>query len=353
MNIVVKYPSNVELDVVTQEYKVDSKKFIGQQILPTRPSTAQRIEWDELDNEAGMTAAHKLGTEAKTNARPGSKTKSYEPMYFKEGEVIDERELLQARAYGTFGDTLNISELVGERNKAGMDKDFIRQEWLIWQALQGSINVDELGVKLSETIAVQEFTPVVAWNTLATAKPLTDCDAMKLMFRGTGATSEGAIMYMNQTTLNKLLENQNDNDIKGYRNSNFTNIQFSLTQLQPILKERGLPQIELYEGGYFDKDGNWQLYIPDGKAIIVGNAGEGRKGGDFPLTPSLHRIVNGRPTGGMFSFIEVNGQPNIGMMTINLEQLGQKSNPKLEVFHGFYGGPRIKFPRRIIKVNAF
>jgi hypothetical protein len=50
----------------------------------------------------------------------------------------------------------------------------------------------------------------------------------------------------------------------------------------------------------------------------------------------------------------VNGQPNsAGAAAISLAQLGAHGNPSIGVCHGVYGGPRIKYPRSIIKVNAF
>ena len=98
--LVLKFPTNVEMDVTTQEYQRDASKLKGQTLLPIETSNSQRVEWDELDNEKGMTAVHTMDTDPKVAGRPGSKLKSYEPIPHKESELVKESELLKARAFG-------------------------------------------------------------------------------------------------------------------------------------------------------------------------------------------------------------------------------------------------------------
>jgi hypothetical protein len=349
--ITYRFPTNVSLDTVVQEYQIGATTLVGEQILPFREVPTQKVQWDELDNERGMTAPHNMDADPKVGQRPGSNVKEYKPMYFKETDVIKESELLMARAYATLGGVVDLGEIVARILKARMDKNRLRAEDLRWQALTGQISINENGVKIEETFDVQVYNALVPWANSANSAPLKDLDALALMFRGTGATMQGAKLYLNRKQLNRLLENTNANDIAGFRAENFRNLNFSLADLNKICVARGLPEIVEYDGGMYRDDGSYRIFVPDDTGVVEGMRPMGEKAGDFCLTPTLHRTKNGMPAPGMFSFIEVNGQSNGGQVGISAEDLGRGKNPKIEITGGLAGGPRLMFKRSIIKMN--
>jgi hypothetical protein len=113
---------------------------------------------------------------------------------------------------------------------------------------------------------------------------------------------------------------------------------------------RGLPEIVPFDEGWEDTSGNFNLFIPDGESIVVGKRMQGQQIGDYLLTPTLHRQKNGMPAPGFFAFVTVNGEGNPnGSVAVNLGDLGAAGNPKIGVVHGMYGGPRLMYPRSIIK----
>src|SRR4051812_31088187 len=124
--ITYKYPTNVALDIVTQEYVAQTEKMLGEQIMPFTDTATQRVQWDELDSERGMTAPHVMGTDPKIDVRPGSTLREFEPIAFKETDLVKENELLRARALGTLGGVVNISDLIARIAKARVDKNRIR-----------------------------------------------------------------------------------------------------------------------------------------------------------------------------------------------------------------------------------
>lgn len=352
--LVYKVPTNVEMDVTTQEYVRDHTKMKGETILPVVEKFTQNVEWDEKDNETGMTPPHNMDTDPKTETRPGSKLKSYKPIPHKATELIKESELLNARQLGTLGGVVNLDDLVMDRFTARIGKDHVRKEWEIWQALKGSLSINENDVIINETFPIQEHAPLVPLDDLEDATPLAERNAIKLKFRGTGASAQGAVEYLNQTTANAIIENKNNADLRGFVVDNFRAASFDIEQYNKMMTARGLPILEIYDEGYYDDAGNFQLFIPDGVSIIVGKRPAGQTVGDFCLTPSLHRQKNGMPAPGFFAFISVNGQPNPGgTVSVSLEALGAAGNPKIGVTSGFYGGPRLIYPRSIIKVNNF
>jgi len=350
--IVYRYPTNVALDEATQEYFIQRELFIGDQIMPFREHWTQRVQWDELDGERGMTSPHNMRSDPRVSGRPGSKTREYEPIPFKETDVIREDELLRARQMATLGGVVDLHQLVGERIKAREDKNFIRAESLRWQALRGEIDIDENGVRVHETFPVQVYNVVNDWDDFATATPLADDMAVSRMFRGTGASARGAKAYLNATTLEWRLRNGNDDDLRGFRSQNFLSIAFSLDEMNKINVARGLPEYVLYDEGFINDDEDFETFIEDGEVIVTGKRPAGQVVGDISMTPTLHRVKNGVQAPGMFTIIEVNGQSNRSMTEVSLADLGAGKNPKIEVTGGFYGGPRMLYPRSVIRMRV-
>lgn len=352
MSIVLTFPTNHELNEVVQAFEASPEDYAGLGILPMRTSMSQKVRWDERDTDRGMTAPHVMGTDPKTDTRQGSKTYEYEPIPFKETDILKESEILRARELGTLAGSLDLSNEIARIAKNRFDKTMTRIETLIWATLKGSISIDENGVKVNETFAIQTYTSIVNWATLATAKPLADFNAVKLLFRGTGATAKGAEAWMNQVTANRLLENTNANDIRGFQNQNFTSLSYSVEQANKILVERGLPTIKVYDEGYVAENGTWTPFLADGEVIVVGKRKKGQTVGDFTSTPTLHRNANGQPAPGYFNILEVNGKPSEQVGSVSMSQLGMAKNPKVENTGGIYGGTRLIYPKSVVKMTV-
>lgn len=351
--ITYKYPTNVALDMITQEYVAQTDKLRGEQLMPFEDTATQVVEWDELDAMRGMTAPHVMGTDPKIDTREGAKTRQFEPIPFKETDLIKENELLKARQYGTLGGVVNISNLVGKIAKERVDKNRLRAEWTRWQAFRGQLTIVEKGVRVNETFPIQQYNPLVPWNNRDGAFILRDLNAIKNLFRGTGASIQGAVAIGNSTTISVILENNNPADLKGFQGSNFENSTYDREAANRQFAKRGLVQLEENDEGYIDENGNFQTWLQDGELLIFGKRPNGQQIGKWLMTPTLHRQKNGMPAPGMFEIIEVNGMPSTGAVTVNMGQLGQHKNPKIEITGGLYGGPVLFYPRSIIKVNAF
>lgn len=351
--IIYKYPTNVSLDMVTQEYVAQTDKLRGEQLMPFEDTATQVVQWDELDAERGMTAPHVMGTDPKIDTRPGSKLREFEPIPFKETDLVKENELLKARQFGTLGGVVDLNAQCGRIARARVDKNRLRAEWTRWQAFRGQLRIIENGVRVNETFPVQQYQPVIPWDDRANARILRDWNGMKIMYRGTGATAKGAVAIGNSVTISTMLENNNPNDLQGFRNENFKNTNFDLDEANKIFAARGLPTLEENDEGYIDEDGQFQTWLEDGELIIFGKRPAGQSLAKWLMTPTLHRQKNGQPAPGMFEIIEVNGMPSNGSTTVNMGQLGMNKNPKIEITGGVYGGPVIFYPRSIIRARVF
>lgn len=353
MGLTFKFPTAVTLDTVIQEYVIDTSGFLGiGEIMPVEETETQKVQWDEMDAERGMTAPHLLGADPRIDLRPGSKLREYEPIPFKETDLVKEDEILRARQLGSLGGVVSLNGIAARLAKARMDKTRIRQEWTVWQALRGHLVINENNVFIDETFNVQQFTPLVPWSDTVNSTPLKDMLAEKLLFRGTGGTGKGGKRYMNPITINWLLSNTNADDLKGYVDSNFRNVTFDLETLNSIMTRRGMPEIVEYEEGYNDRFGDFQLFIEDGEYFTVGKRPMNQLVGKWFSTPTLHRVKNGMPAPGYFEIPEINGMPSTGATTISLAELGASKNPKFELTGGIYGGPAMFYGRSTIHGNV-
>jgi len=348
--ITLTFPSNLELDIVTQQYVIRREGMVGVGLMPFQDYFHERVQWDELDFEKGLTPPHAMDADPYVQKRPGSTLREYTGIPFKAAELIKESELLRSRQMGTLGNMINLDAIVTRRMTARIDKDYLTAEYLRWLALTGSMALNQNGVIVNETFPIQTFTSVVHWALPATSTPLHDFDAIKLLFRGTGASAQGARAFMNQTTANQLLENSNAADISGFRSQNFLSLTFSIEEANRIMGARGLPSLEVYDEGYYDANGTFQTFIPDATVIVVGKRPSGERIGELALVPSFHRTINGAPAPGFFSLLTINGQPNVGAGSVSVPQLGASGNPKLEITTGFYGGPLMFYPKSVVKM---
>jgi hypothetical protein len=351
--ITFQFPTNRSLTEKVQDYAIQRENLLAIKLLPPKPRDTQIIEWDELDFEVGMTAPHNMNSDPKVAGRKGSKTHRYTPLFFKETDVLKESDMLMPRAMGTIGGVIDLTQEIAEIAKTRVDKNLLRIEWLIWQTLKGHLEYNENGVRVDETFPVQTQNALVDWDEPATATPIKDFQAMALRGRGIGGSFKKGTAYMNQTTANWLVNNRNDNDLWGYRNRDSVNATYSIEDVNKILVAQGCPVVEVHDEGYYDADENFQMALADGEVIVVGKRPAGQTVGDVLLTPSLHHAAMAAEGGdgrGFFSIIEVNDQPNPGAVTI--AQIGAGKNPKVEITGGFYGGPRLLYPKSVINFTA-
>jgi len=348
--ITYRFPTNVSVDGVLQEYVIQREKLKGINLLPFQNLYTQRVVWDELDRERGATAPHNMNADPKVDDRPGSKRHEYTPIPHKETDLLTERDILMPATLGTLGGVLDLSTEIGRITKARADKSYIRAEMEIWQALRGHLQVNENGVVVDEVFPIQTYNALVDWDEFETATILVDLMNVALKFRFTGASARGAVGYLTQTTANWVLRNINPDDLKGFQNQNFLSLPYSLDQVNTILTARGLPTLEVYDEGYVDEEDVEQRFVEDGEVVVIGKRMDGNRIGDYGLTPTAHRQENGQPAPGFFSIVEVNGQPNPGSVTV--AQLGSGKNPKIEITGGMYGGPRLKYPRSVVKMDV-
>lgn len=341
-------PTSVELRGPIQNYVQAMDRFKGLSILPFADSFSQFIETDVRDNDEGMTKPHVLGTDPAIDARAGSKRYRYDPLYFKESDVLNEADLLRARNLGTFGQPVDLVTEVTRLAKKRAMKTMTRVEWTIWQVLGGHLQFNENGVKVDQTWNVASHTPTEDWDNFDDSTPLTDLDVALDKFDGTGARAEGARIFGNRQTWRLMMQNQNDEDLKALDKSNWGDFRFMFSRLAEIVKDKTGAMIESYDEGYLAAGGQFTKFLPTGQIRIIGQRGDGQPVGNWWRTPSFHIMKGDQPQPGYFVMVNVNDHESEG----SYSNLGSAANPKISVTGGIYGGPNLDFEDNVIKMEV-
>jgi hypothetical protein len=273
--------------------------------------------------------------------RVGSKRYRVEPGYYGEFNEVPEDEMIRRAQPATWAMPINVDDLVTECQEQLVVRETNRMRWVLWTLLTtGTYTVlDKDGaIGASDSISLRTFSATVPWATAATATPLADFRTLPISARGTSTMfGAAATAYMNQQTWNYLIANQNTNDLRGERLDNNRTVQ-SIGDVNMVFMNNSVPKVAIYDGGYLDDTGAWQLFIPDNKVIVVGQRTNGAPLGRFRMTKNV-MAAGGR-----------------GVYVKTVER-GMRDDdpppPKIECHRGFHGGPVVWYPNSIFIMNVY
>lgn len=331
------YPTSAELGVIEQQ-KLPVLDAGGDPLLREFPDVnvaASTLIWQQKDNYKGLQQVRGLNGDPPRVAPVGINEFMMKPGVYGEYMFVDEREMTERRAMGSFNQPIDVSDLVLERQDQLLQRRVVRKQWIIWNLIMNGyfIVTDTKGAILhTDGYTRRQYTASVGWSTTATATPLGDLRATKLLARGYSMRLDSsATLWINQTTANYLFANTNSADIYGKRTSGLANV-LSLQDFNMVATMEGLPNIGIFDDGYYDDSGNFNLYIPDSKGVLIGKRTTGATLGDYAMT---RNAVNPNAAPGAYNFIRNE----------------MKVPPQIEVHHGHNGGPRLYFPSAIIVMN--
>lgn len=333
------YPTSAELKAVAQEKLprlIKDRRIF--QYFTLNDVESHRLMWEQRDNYLGLQQARGLGGAPAKVKRIGAKRYDMEPGVYGEFIELDETELTLRRKWATFGTPIDVKDLVMEAQEQLLQRRLDRIEQIGWTLLSaGTFSVSKPGggVVHTDTFPIQTFTASVGWGTSATATPLANFRAIKLLARGK-STSFGpeSKALMNQVTFNKMVTNTNANDLAGRRVTGLLS-PLNKEEINKILLGEGLPQVEIvdFEEGYFTDGGTWTPFIADDKVLVVGKRPAGQPIAEYRMTLNLNN-----PNGGAGAYMKVIDH-------------GDKRVPRsIEVHDGHNGGPVIYFPGSVVSM---
>lgn len=332
------YPSNAELNEIAQiklpRFMQNRKIF---DIMPIGTHDATTIMWEQKDNYIGLQQARGLGGAPNKVKAIGAKQYMMRPGIYGEFMDIDENQMLNRRTYGTFATPINLTDLVMERQDQLLQRRLDRIEYIGWLLLTTgtfSVSLPQGGVAHTDTFPLQTSSGT-NWSTVATATPLADFRAAKLLQRGKSTSfGSSATAWMNQTTANFLMSNTNQSDLAGKRQQGLAQ-PLSLGDVNSVLLGEDLPQIQVYDETYYDDAGSLQLFLPTRTVVITGRRQNNAPIAEYIMT----RNVN-----------NADFAPGAYMKIVDKGEIEVPRN--VEVHDGHNGGPAIYYPGSIIVLSV-
>jgi hypothetical protein len=332
------YPTALEIERINQ---VLVPNLMAQReifsILPTDTSQGFYLEWEQEDNYVGLQQVRGLDGQPTAVKRTGTKSYVMIPGVYGEFSLIGERELTTRRTMGTFGDIVDITDLVAREDNRLLARQLDRQELIGWTLLStGTFSVAQADgtVLHTDSYSPQTFSAAVAWSTAATSTPFADLRAIKLKQRGYGVRFDGqARAYMNATTANTMFANLNNADLYGRRTSGLGTFN-SLDQVNTLLADDNLPQIVEYDNGYLDDSGTFQKFIPDAKVVVIG------------------RRTDGAPIGNYRYVRNINNTDAASGPYMRVVDEDDEIPRHVEIHRGHNGGPVLYFPSAVVVASV-
>lgn len=331
-------PSSADIQQIAQVKapRLEADRLIFQ-YMPIRARDASLVMWEQGDNYTGLQQIRGLNGAPPKVQPTGVSQFQMVPGVYGETVEINELELTNRRAYGTFGQPIDLADLVMERQDLLLNRRYDRIEYIGWTLLTtGTFSVAAAnGATVhTDTFPLQTYSASVAWATVATATPLADFRAVQLLGRGKGANfGAPATAIMNRVTANALLGNTNSADIGGKRTGGFGTFN-SMADINGLLSQDDLPQVIIYDEGYLNDSGTFVPFIANNKVVVIGRRPAGQTVAEYQMV----RNVN-----------NPNFAPGAYMKVVADED---EVPFKVEVHDGHNGGPAIYYPGSIVVMSV-
>jgi hypothetical protein len=311
-------------------------------IFPIVPRNSTRLRWRIKDNYRGMMKMRGAGGEPTRIAAVGDKVYEERPGIFGEFATIDEVELLE-RGAGIPDDMfipVDVKGAVRERQLQLTERQQNRIVNMCWTgALTGTLSIalPGGGVGFSMSFTLQTETPSVPWSTVATATPIKNLQDLQVEYgRGTSNNwGQLAKAYLNSVTANYLFSNTNAADWGGEKGDYGKPLR-DIGGYNGIRVGRNIPELVIWDGGYVDDAGTFQMDIPDGKILVVAARPGNEKPGEFQMT---YNAVTKNP--GAYAFVK-------DFTTGPLASVP----PKIDVHQGFNGGQVVERATQLLVMTV-
>lgn len=332
------YPENAELQEIAQE-KVNllTAEDPLNTIMPMVNSDSHVLQWEQEDNYVGLQQVRGLNGQPGRVKNVGGSKFTLEPGVYGEFMTIDETELTVRRQWGSFNAPIDLTELVMRKQDQLLARRIDRWRYIGWALIAAgtfSVASPDGATIHTDTYPLQTH-DASTWATANTATPLLDFRNAKLKQRGKGVSfGAQARAFMNQTTFNNMIANTNSADLAGKRTAGLATV-LGLADVNAVLLQEDLPRIEIYDEGYLDDSGVFQLFLPTGTVVIVGRRPGGQTIADYAMTRNVNNP--GFAPGPYQKVIDK----------------GEEDVPRQIIVHdGHNGGPRIYYPSALVRMDV-
>lgn len=335
------YPTREELTVIEPEMMAQltlSDPIFA--LFPIVNRDSHVIQWEQRDNYLGLQKVRGLDGQPGRVAAVGGKKYTMEPGVYGEEALIPESELTTRRPWGMSAGSVSIEDLVLDRNNQLRHREVNRIRYIIWSLLTTgtfAVSADHGAVLHTDRFDLQTYTRAVDWDTAASATPLADFRGVQALAAGHGVNLGGAATaWMNRVTFNKLCTNTNAADVAGKRITGLAQ-PIGLEETNRVLLAEDLPQIRVYDEGYYNDAGTFTNYITTDVVVITGKRDNGDPLGEYRMTRNANN-----PDLGPGSYAQV----------VDSLQTGNPVPRRISVHRGHNGGPVIYYPSGVVVMSV-
>lgn len=337
----IGWPQPETIQTVTQLWQTSPELYKGGNLFPVEEekyrNSPKVISWEQTGSIAGRTLAHQMGNDVARVTVPGFAGYNVKTSYYKERITLTEEDLTNLRNLGPADRSRMAGRMVMKAMTTLRVRLAVRKETLRWDAVRGSIVLNENGVKrtINYGVAAAQNVPTY-WDNPSLADPIADIQDMILGFRATGGTNP--VLWITQYVANLLSRNEVVRGLirgTGYVGSISST---QVTGLLPMLVG-GLGGIMVYDEHWTPDGGTPQPFLYDYQAIMIAQSAlPGERIGEFASTPCIHNGGIDNARGGDFYFLD--------------DHTGE-ANPYMDVVAGVYGIPVIFHPEWIQVWNVW
>lgn len=337
------YPTSATLKLVAQDkLSLLTRDDPAFELFPPTTEDVAELQWEIRGNVVGLQSVRGVNGQPGVVKPLGANRFKAEPGEYGDVWLLDEKAVKERRKLGTFGDAVDLTDLVYEGQDQLLAREIDRLRVMIWTLLQQGVFsfVNAIGnVVHTDAYPLQQAVGS-NWSNLAGATPLQDMRATKLLHRGHSVKFDRtATAYANTTTINYLLNNTNAADLYGKRQDVGATFN-SLADINKIFSANDLPQFAEYDETYFTDAAPTVpvTFLTDRKVVIVGKRKDGSPVGDVC---AIRNANNPKCEPGSYDYV-----------ADSLER-GMAPVPRqISVHRGWSGGIRLYYPSACISLTV-
>lgn len=310
------------------------------QNFPDRPYNDTLIMWEQMDNFTGLMNFRGYGNPASRVNQVGIARYVTQPLVYGEKVFLSEEQLTRRRLMGTFGQRIDISDLVAMAQNQLLIRRLQRKAYNVAQfVLNGTYTaLDGSGVTISgDSWTPPSYSPATyAWSDHVNSTPLYDIMQVALIpFGQSVQVGPESTIYINRIKFNDLVLNRNANDFWGFRDRFGSTTGNSLQSINAVLMYLGLPQVAVFDGFYLadnsTRKGNPVRFIPTSNGVLFAKRTSGSLPGAFAIT--------------------YNAQSNAASPYTRV-RYDDHIPQTVEVHDGFNGAPIIEYPGTVVVLSG-
>lgn len=269
---------------------------------------------------------------------------------------LEERMLTDRRAPGSWFDFDSTGE-ISKRVAANLEKRFKdRIEYSNFQMLLtgGFASSNKSGTPLdTQVYDINQYTPGTLFTDLANSKPFDYLREVTWQQNRLGyATDFRKGQYlMSSGTLQTILRNTNPADIGGKRLEVGSTVN-DVGGFNKLLLSNMLPEIVVYDAGFYPDTlpgtplPPLQLFIPEGKILLLGKRVDGSPIGAYRLTRNARSELPDKKTGDALPL-------ELGFYVQTVDYRLTTDRNAVDIIMGHNGGPTPEYPEIAATINAY